>query len=46
GFNIKQDLVFYYNRPVEQNGEHGIGAAIMAGLEVGRLKEYRDCVWC
>ena len=47
GFNFKQDLPFYYNIPIEPGGDHGIGAAIYAGIEMFKLKEeYRDCVWC
>ncbi len=46
GFNFKQDLAYYYNRPIEPGGDHGVGAAIMAGIEIYQLKEYRDCVWC
>lgn len=46
GFNIKQDLVFYYKIPVEPGGAHGLGAALLAATEVYRLKEYRDCIWC
>ena len=47
GFNFKQDLPFYYNIPIEPGGDHGIGAAIYAGMEIYKLREsYRDCVWC
>jgi rhamnogalacturonyl hydrolase YesR len=47
GFNYKQDLPFYYNIPIEPGGDHGIGAAIYAGIEMYKLKkEYRDAVWC
>lgn len=47
GFNFKQDLPFYYNIPIEPGGDHGIGAAIYAGIEIFKLKDtYRDCVWC
>ncbi|HYW96628.1 MAG TPA: glycoside hydrolase family 88 protein, partial [Bacteroidales bacterium] len=46
GFNIKQDLPFYYNRPVETGGAHGLGAVLLAGTEMLKLKEFRDCVWC
>jgi rhamnogalacturonyl hydrolase YesR len=47
GFNFKQDLPFYYNIPIEPGGDHGIGAAIYAGIEIYKLKEkFRDCVWC
>ena len=47
GFNFKQDLPFYYNIPLEPGGDHGIGAAIYAGMEIYKLNgSYRDCVWC
>lgn len=47
GFNFKQDLPFYYNVPIEPGGDHGIGAAIYAGIEIYKLHEtFRDCVWC
>jgi unsaturated rhamnogalacturonyl hydrolase len=46
GFNFKQDLSFYYNIAIEPGGDHGIGAAVLAGVEVFKMKEYRDCVWC
>jgi unsaturated rhamnogalacturonyl hydrolase len=47
GFNFKQDLPFYYNVPIEPGGDHGIGAAIYAGIEILKLNHhYRDCVWC
>ena len=34
GTGIGNDLDFYYNRPTEINDIHGLGAVIMAGLEV------------
>lgn len=46
GFNIKQELPFYYKQPVEEFGEHGVGAAMLAGAEMYRLGNFRDCVWC
>ncbi|MFW5758148.1 MAG: glycoside hydrolase family 88/105 protein [Bacteroidota bacterium] len=47
GFNFKQDLPYYYNIPIEPGGDHGIGAAIYAGIEILKLKNmHRDCVWC
>lgn len=46
GFNIRQDLPYYYGRPIEKGGAHGIGAFMLAAAEVSRLKPYRDCVWC
>jgi rhamnogalacturonyl hydrolase YesR len=46
GFNIRQDLPFYYNQPIEPGGAHGLGAFLLAGLEISRMKPYRDCLWC
>jgi unsaturated rhamnogalacturonyl hydrolase len=47
GFNFKQDLPYYYNVPIEPGGDHGIGAAIYAGIEIYKLNPlHRDCVWC
>jgi unsaturated rhamnogalacturonyl hydrolase len=46
GFNIRQDLVYYYRRPLEQLGEHGLGALLLAGSEIRRMKAFRDCLWC
>ena len=46
GFNIHQDLPYYYNRPIEKGGAHGLGALLLAGTEMALLKEYRDCIWC
>ena len=46
GFNIRQDLVFYYQRKMEVLGEHGLGALLLAGSEIRSMKPYRDCVWC
>ncbi len=46
GFNIRQDLVYYYNRPLEQAGEHGLGAFLLAGAEMRSMNSFRDCVWC
>jgi len=46
GFNIRQDLPYYYSRPLEPGGAHGIGALMFAAIEMSKLKPYRDCVWC
>lgn len=46
GFNIRQDLVYYYRRPLEKTGEHGLGALLLAGSEMLQMKAFRDCVWC
>jgi len=46
GFNIKQDLPFYYNQPVEAGGDHGLGAFLLCANEIRKLKPFRDCVWC
>ena len=46
GFNIKQDLPFYYNQPIEKGGDHGLGAFLLCANEIRKLKPFRDCVWC
>lgn len=38
GTGIQDDLGYYYRRPVELNDNHGLGAIIMAGTEVLRMK--------
>jgi len=39
GTGIQDDLVFYYQRPARLNEKHGLGAALLAGMEVIKLKE-------
>jgi rhamnogalacturonyl hydrolase YesR len=39
GTGIQDDLGYYYKRPVEVNDNHGLGAVIMAGTEVLRMKQ-------
>ena len=39
GTGVGDDLAFYYNRPMPLNDVHGIGAVILAGTEVMRLKK-------
>lgn len=34
GTGMSDDLVFYYNRPTKLNDIHGLGAVLMAGLEM------------
>jgi len=46
GFNLRQDLPYYYNRPPEEKGVHGEGAFLLAANEVRQLKQYRDTIWC
>jgi len=36
---IKNDLVFYYKRPTQLNDIHGLGAVILAGTEILKMKE-------
>ncbi len=38
GTGIQDDLVYYYERPTEPDDNHGLGAILMAGAEVLRLK--------
>lgn len=39
GTGIRDDMVFYYTRPARLNEKHGLGAAIIAGMEVMKLKQ-------
>lgn len=39
GTGIGNDLQFYYDRPTELNDIHGLGAVLMAGIEVIKLKD-------
>ncbi len=38
GTGIQNDLVFYYKRPTELNDIHGLGAVILAGVEILKLQ--------
>ena len=38
GTGIQTDLAYYYNRPTPVNDFHGIGAIILAGCEIVKLK--------
>lgn len=38
GTGIENDLVFYYKRPTELNDIHGLGAFLLAGCEIVKLK--------
>jgi unsaturated rhamnogalacturonyl hydrolase len=39
GTGTSDDLVFYYHRPTPLNDAHGIGAVLLAGTEILRLKQ-------
>lgn len=39
GTGIANDLVFYYKRPTVLNDIHGLGAVILAGVEILKLKK-------
>lgn len=39
GTGISDDLVFYYERPTQLNDIHGLGAVLLAGVEVLKLKK-------
>lgn len=39
GTGISDDLVFYYHRPTPLNDSHGIGAVLLAGTEILRMKK-------
>ncbi|SIT08657.1 Rhamnogalacturonyl hydrolase YesR [Zobellia uliginosa] len=45
GFNIRQDLSYYYNRPRPLNDPHGLGAVLLAGVEIHKMKDYQDYMW-
>jgi len=45
GFNIRQDLSYYYNRPRPLNDPHGLGAVLLAGVEIYKMKDYQDYMW-
>lgn len=36
---INNDLVFYYKRPTQLNDIHGLGAVLLAGVEILKMKE-------
>ena len=38
GTSVSDDLVYYYKRPAPMNDIHGIGAVLLAGTEVLKLK--------
>lgn len=42
GTGIRDDLVFYYNRPARTNEAHGLGAVIEAGIEIMKLKKSQN----
>lgn len=39
GTNIGDNIAFYYNRPKELNDTHGLGAVLLAGVEMMRAKK-------
>jgi rhamnogalacturonyl hydrolase YesR len=39
GTNIGDNIAFYYNRPKELNDTHGLGAFLLAGVEMLRVKK-------
>ncbi len=39
GTGIQDNMVFYYKRPARLNEKHGLGAALIAGMEVMKLKQ-------
>ena len=38
GTSIEEDIQYYYNRPKETNDTHGLGAFLMAGVEIIRAE--------
>ena len=41
GTGMEDNLVFYYTRPAELNDIHGLGAVLMAGVEIMKLKKLK-----
>ncbi|MCF8379838.1 MAG: glycoside hydrolase family 88 protein [Bacteroidales bacterium] len=39
GTGISDDLLFYYERPVKRDDIHGLGAVLLAGIEINKLLE-------
>ncbi len=39
GTGVEDDLFFYYSRPKKTDDMHGIGALILAGVEISKLKQ-------
>ena len=39
GTGMQDDLVFYYERPTKLNDIHGLGAVLMAGIEILKLNK-------
>jgi rhamnogalacturonyl hydrolase YesR len=39
GTGIGDDIKFYYDRPAPYNDIHGLGAILLAGLEIYRLSD-------
>jgi rhamnogalacturonyl hydrolase YesR len=39
GTGIKDDLGFYYERPTELNDIHGLGAVLLAGVEILKMNQ-------
>jgi rhamnogalacturonyl hydrolase YesR len=38
GTGINEDIKFYYTRPAKLNDIHGLGAVLLAGLEIIKAK--------
>lgn len=41
GTGIRPSIVYYYNRPAKMNEPHGLGALILAGIEITKMEEYK-----
>lgn len=42
GTGVGDNLAFYYNRPAELNDIHGLGAVLLAGVEVLKMNKLAD----
>lgn len=41
GTGIRPSITYYYNRPAKMNEPHGLGALILAGIEITKMEKYK-----
>lgn len=41
GTGIRPSIAYYYNRPAKMNEPHGLGALILAGIEMTKMEKYK-----
>ncbi|MDZ7723219.1 MAG: glycoside hydrolase family 88 protein [candidate division KSB1 bacterium] len=41
GTGIRPSITYYYNRPAKMNEPHGLGAVILAGIEMTNMEKYK-----